>query len=510
MSARQPGTTAAKAKGKPLRVPAVADKDRTAPEYVDVLVVGAGLSGVCAGYYLQKHCPQKTYALVEARDSIGGTWDLFRYPGIRSDSDMYTLGYSFRPWREGKAIADGASILNYVRETAAVYGIDRRIRFGLRVSTANWSSQDNAWTVTARGAEGVRVFVAKFLFMCSGYYDYDHGYLPEFPGIQDFRGQVIHPQHWPEGLDYRNQRVVVIGSGATAVTLVPALAKDAAHVTMLQRSPTYMISRPDRDTIALALRRLLPEQLAYDVARFKNVLLQWLFYQVSQRWPTLVRRKLLAEVAQLLTVELDVEKHFGPDYHPWDQRVCLVPNADLFEAINAGRASVVTDRIVRFDASGIELESGLHLDADIVVTATGLNLLPLGGVTFSVDGEPIHLPEKVSYRGIMLSDVPNAAQATGYTNASWTLKAELACAYVCRLLNYMDKIGARSVTPRLDDPSMQLEPLINLKAGYVLRAVDKFPRQGSKAPWKLYQNYLLDLLLLKFGAVDDRALEFRR
>lgn len=477
-----------------------------------MLIVGAGLSGIGAAYHLQEKCTARTYAILEARGSIGGTWDLFRYPGIRSDSDMYTLGYSFRPWEEAKAIADGPSILRYVRETARDNGIEEKIRFNHRVVHAKWSSEDARWTVRAERTdthETVRLS-CNFLFMCSGYYRYDAGYTPQFAGIEQFAGRVVHPQHWSEDIDYEGKRVVVIGSGATAVTLVPALAKQAAHVTMLQRSPSYIVSLPEQDPIANVLRRLLPAKLAYALVRWKNVTMTTLFYQLSRRRPRLVKGLIRKGIERQLPRGYDVDKHFTPRYNPWDQRVCLVPDGDLFEAIKSGGASVVTDEIERFTEHGIVLKSGTELEADVVVTATGLRLLALGGLSVTVDGEDVDLPETMTYRGMMLSGVPNAAAALGYTNASWTLKCDLTCEYVCRLLNHMDEQGYDYCVPVNDDPSVEPLPFIDFSSGYVLRSINEFPKQGSKTPWRLYQNYALDIVSLRHSKLEDGALEFRR
>jgi monooxygenase len=479
-------------------------------EHVDVLIVGAGLSGVGAGYHLQAECPGKTYAILEARDAIGGTWDLFRYPGIRSDSDMYTLGYRFKPWSSPKAIADGRSIREYVRETAREHGIDRHIRFRHRVVRASWSSDEARWTVEAQRTDTGEavVFTCGFVFMCSGYYRYDEGYTPSFEGTERFPGPIVHPQHWPQGLDYAGKRVVVVGSGATAVTLVPALAETAAHVTMLQRSPSYIVSLPAEDPIAGLLRRFLPLRAAYTVVRWKNVLLTMASFQLSRRRPRLMKAIVRKGVERALPPGYDIDRHFKPTYNPWDQRLCLVPNGDLFKAIRDGRASVVTDRIETFTERGLKLGSGEELEADVVVTATGLNLLALGGMEVVVDGREVKLPETVSYKGMMLSGVPNLAVALGYTNASWTLKCDLTCEYVCRLLNHMDANGYRQCTPQLNDPTVEPEPFIDFNSGYILRSIDKFPRQGSKPPWRLYQNYARDIVTLRFGSVEDGAMEF--
>jgi len=479
-------------------------------EHVDVLVVGAGLSGIDAGYHLQMRCPERTYAILEARDAIGGTWDLFRYPGIRSDSDMYTLGYAFEPWAGRQAMADGESILAYVRDTAATYGIDRKIRFGHRVTRARWSGADARWTVEATRTETgdtVRM-TASFLFMCSGYYRYDEGYKPRFDGAERFAGRIVHPQEWTGDVEYAGKRVVVIGSGATAVTLVPALAQTARHVTMLQRSPSYVVSLPAEDSIARGLDRVLPTRLAYRLVRWKNVLLTMVSFQLSRRRPETMKAFIRKGVERQLPAGYDLDTHFKPRYNPWDQRMCLVPNGDLFAAIREGRASVVTDQIARFTETGIALASGAELEADLIVTATGLNMLAFGGIQIDVDERRVSLPQTMGYKGMMLSDVPNFAFAIGYTNASWTLKCDLTCDYVCRLLSHMSEHGYRSCVPVNHDSSISTQPFIDFSSGYVQRAIDTFPKQGSKAPWRLYQNYALDLLALRFRALDDGVLEF--
>jgi cation diffusion facilitator CzcD-associated flavoprotein CzcO len=475
----------------------------------DVLVVGAGISGIGAGYHLQQNCPDRSYAILEGRADIGGTWDLFRYPGIRSDSDMYTLGYAFRPWREAKAIADGPSILNYVRETAREHGIDRHIRFNHHVTRAAWSSSEARWTVEAEvGPDRTpATFTCRFLFMCSGYYDYAEGHRPEWPGEAAFEGRIVHPQFWPTDLDYAGKRVVVIGSGATAVTLVPEMAKDAAHVTMLQRSPTYVVSRPAEDGIANWLRARLPAMLAYRLVRWKNVLFGMFFFNLARKRPDKTKARLIAMVREQLGPDYDVATHFTPRYNPWDQRLCLVPDADLFDSIRSGAASVVTDQIDAFVADGIRLKSGATLPADIIVTATGLKLQLLSGVAFSVDGAPVNVSKTMSYKGMMYSDVPNLASSFGYTNASWTLKADLTCEYVCRLLNHMRDTGTSIATPHRD-PNVEEEPFLDFSSGYVQRAADVLPRQGRTKPWKLYQNYALDLVTLRYGRVDDGTMTF--
>ena len=479
-------------------------------DHVDVLIVGAGLSGIGAAHHLQQRCPGKSYAILEAREEIGGTWDLFRYPGIRSDSDMHTLGYRFRPWTEAKSIADGPSILRYVRDTAREGGIDRQIRFNHRVVSAAWSSAEATWTVEAERTDtGETVtLTCGFLFVNSGYYRYDEGYTPEFPGIDSFGGEVIHPQHWPEGFDYSGKRVVVIGSGATAMTLVPAMAKDAAKVTMLQRSPTYVISMPGEDGFANRLRAVLPDRVVYPIVRWKNVIAQGIFYRLSRRRPELIKKLLRRGTIKALPAGYDVDKHFKPRYNPWDQRVCLVPDADLFRVLSDGSAEIATDQIKTFTEGGIELESGARLDADVVVTATGLNLLFLGGMKVTIDGAEPDLPHTLTYKGMMLSDFPNFAYTLGYTNASWTLKADLTSEYICRLLNHMDASGHRIATPTVSDPSITEEPLLDFNSGYVLRALDHLPKQGSKEPWKLRQNYPVDLRMLRHGQIDDGTMRF--
>jgi cation diffusion facilitator CzcD-associated flavoprotein CzcO len=478
------------------------------PEHVDVLIVGAGLSGIGAAWHLKHRCPGKSLLILESREAIGGTWDLFRYPGIRSDSDMYTLGYVFRPWTHGKAIADGPVILDYIRDTSREGGIDPHIRLSHRVASASWCSAEARWTVEGeRSDTGAKVrFTCSWLHICSGYYDYAEGHRPEFPDAADFAGRIVHPQFWPDGLDHAGKRIVVIGSGATAVTLVPALAKTAAQVTMLQRSPTYIVSLPSTDPIATALRRLLPAKLASRLVRAKNVALQMIFYQLARRRPGRTRDKIIDLIRQELGPDRDVERHFAPSYRPWDQRLCLVPDSDLFAAIRDGRASVVTDEIERFTPSGIKLLSGAELPADLIVTATGLKVKLLGDIAVSIDGSPTDFATKLSYKGMMFSDVPNLSYAFGYTNASWTLKADLTAAYLCRLLRHMDRRGARSAVPRWG-PGVEETPFVDFTSGYIQRAAHLLPKQGSKRPWRLHQNYLLDLLTLRFGKVDDEEME---
>ncbi len=477
-------------------------------EHFDVLIVGAGLSGIGAGARMNEHCPQKSYAILEGRQAIGGTWDLFRYPGLRSDSDMYTLGFPFRPWNHRQAIAPGPLIRDYIRETAQEHQVDRHVRFGHSVTHASWSSKDAYWTVEAQAQGELVRYTCNFLYMCSGYYRYDGGYMPQFPGQERFGGTLIHPQQWPEDLDYSGKRVVVIGSGATAVTLVPALAEKAAHVTMLQRSPTYVIGLPDWDPLTEAFRLLLPGPIGSAVNRFKNVWLATLFFQISRRWPTLVRKALRLHMRHQLGDACDVDVHFNPRYNPWEERICIAANNDLFKAIRSGRAEIVTDHIDGFTETGIDLKSGRTIEADIVVSATGLDLIPLGGVTFSLDGQAWEPGRSITYKGMMFKDVPNLAQATGYTNASWTLKCDLTSLYVCRLINHMERHGYRFCTPHNTDPDLTELPFVDFSSGYIQRAIDKFPKQGSKAPWKLYQNYARDIVSLRFGAVEDGVMRF--
>ncbi len=478
-------------------------------EHVDVIIVGAGLSGIGGACHLKRHCPRKSFIILEARETMGGTWDLFRYPGVRSDSDMHTLGYRFRPWLETKAMADGPAILNYIRETAAEYGVDKTIRYNHRVREISWSSDDVRWTVNVeRGDKSTIQLTCNFLYLCTGYYDYDNGYTPEWPGVKRFRGTIVHPQKWPNDLDYANQRVVVIGSGATAITLVPAMAERAAHVTMLQRSPTYIVSRPAEDKIANFLLRILPNRAAYMLSRWKNVLSSTFFYSLARNRPETFKRMLARGVRKELGKQYD-PKHFTPSYNPWDQRLCLVPDSDLFRAMRDGRVSVVTDQIETFTEDGLLLTSGERLNADIIVTATGLVLKLFSGMQLVVDDTPVDLPQKLVYKGMMFSDVPNFAFAVGYTNASWTLKCDLAAEYVCRLLNHMDRHNYSICTPRLNDPDVGEQPVIDFNSGYVLRSLHTLPRQGLKTPWRLHQNYIKDLSMMRYGRVDDGTMEFK-
>jgi monooxygenase len=480
-------------------------------EHLDVLIVGAGISGISAAWHLQDRCPSKTYAILESRENMGGTWDLFKYPGIRSDSDMFTLGFRFKPWTSAKAIADGPAILDYVKQAAAENGIDKNIRYRHKVVAADWSDADNRWTVTVdRGDEEITM-TASFLFACSGYYNYDEGYSPAFEGSEDFKGTIVHPQHWPEDLDYAGKKIVVIGSGATAVTLIPALVNSGAgHVTMLQRSPTYIGSLPDVDPIAVRVNKLLPEKAAHVVNRWKAILFSTAQYQLARKFPKYMRKTLLTMAERRLPEGYDVEKHFGPRYNPWDERLCLAPNGDLFKTIRKGNADVVTDTIERFTDTGIKLNSGEELQADIIITATGLNLRLFGGAAILRNGEPVDLTKSMSYKGMMLSGMPNMAFTIGYTNASWTLKADLVSEFVCRVLNYMDDKGFDTVVPEHPGDAVDERPLMDFTPGYVLRALDSLPKAGSKEPWKLKQNYLLDVRTIRQGKVDGEGLHFTK
>jgi monooxygenase len=479
-------------------------------EKIDVLIVGAGLSGIGAGVQLKDKCPTLGFAILEGREASGGTWDLFRYPGVRSDSDMYTLGYSFRPWIEGKAIADGPAILSYIRAAARDGGVEPHIRYGHRVKRATWSSINATWLVEIEraGNPEALTIACNFLYVCGGYYNYEAGYTPEFPGMASFTGRVVHPQKWTPDIDYAGKNVVVIGSGATAMTLVPALTDQAAHVTMLQRSPTYVISVPSVDIIANFFNRVLPRGVAYTLARWKNLMRAYLLFWLSRYTPRFIKSVLLGEVRRALGPDYDVNKHFTPSYNPWDQRLCLIPDADLFKAIKRGAASVVTDQIDTFTATGIKLRSGQELAADVVVTATGLDLLALGGIKLTVDGKPVDIGKSVSYKGMMLADVPNLAYTFGYTNASWTLKSDLANLFVCRLLNEMSRLGSRQCTPVLGDRPIDKMQLVDFSSGYFQRALDRFPVQGTTRPWKFNQNYFRDFLTLRLDSLQDGTMEF--
>lgn len=481
---------------------------RARPQDFDVLIVGAGLSGIGAAVHLQRRCPAQRYAILEARQAMGGTWDLFRYPGVRSDSDMYTLGYAFKPWTDPQAIADGPAIQKYLQETATENGIDAQIRYGHRVLSADWSSADARWHVEVEQLDsGQRLrLTSRLLHLCSGYYRHAQGHRPTWEGEAQFQGTLVHPQQWPEGLDYSGKQVVVIGSGATAVTLVPAMARTAARVTMLQRSPTYLVTLPARDRLAAWLQHRLPPMAAYRLVRFKNIALGMLFFSFARRWPDRARRWLLGLVRVQLGPGQDLTRDFTPRYRPWDQRLCVVPDGDLFKAIRAGRAAVVTDQIERFTAHGIRLASGRELRADVVVTATGLQLNLLGDVRFRVDGRACDFSRKLAYKGMMFSGVPNLIYTFGYTNASWTLKADLTAGYLCRLLVHLERHGLAAATPH-HDAGVRSLPFVDFSSGYVQRALAMLPSQGDRRPWRLYQNYLLDLLTLRFGRLDDGTLQ---
>ena len=484
-------------------------------EHVDVVVVGAGLSGIGAGYHLQTMSPDRSYVILEGRDELGGTWDLFKYPGVRSDSDMHTLGFSFKPWTEAKSIADGPSILAYLKETVAQFGIYQHIRYGQLVSKAEWSSDNATWTVTStdKHTGESKTIECSFLFMCSGYDSYKKGHTPEFVGRERFTGTIVHPQEWPQNLDYAGKRVVVIGSGATAVTIVPSMAESAAHVTMLQRSPTYMVSRPDHDALANRMRKVLPEKMAYNITRFKNTWRQQLVYNKTRTDPEKVKKLLLGGIQLELGADYDIAKHFTPNYNPWDQRLCLVPNGDFFKAMREGKASVVTDHIASFTETGIQLASGEHLEADVIVTATGLELVTLGEMDFIVDGEQVDFSQTWTYKGFAYSDIPNMASTFGYINASWTLRSDLTAEYVCRLLNHMRKKGVAQCTPRLreQDRNMKQRPWIDgFSSGYMQRMMHRMPRQGDHEPWINPQNYRRDKKMFKHSPIDDGAMQFTK
>ena len=477
-------------------------------EHLDVLIVGAGVSGIDAAYHLSTTCRDRSYAILEGRQAIGGTWDLFRFPGIRSDSDMYTYGFPFRPWTGKKSIADGASILQYVRETAREFGIERRIRCKHRMLQATWSSKDALWTVDVeRAGERIRLS-CNFLLMCSGYFNYQTGHAPQFRGSERFRGRIVHPQDWPGGFDHADKRVVVIGSGATAVTMIPVLAETAAHVTMLQRSPTYIVAWPDEDGIAKMLYKVLPLRVAGTVSRWKNALLSSYLYWSARKRPEKLKERIRNMQRELLGDDFDLSKDFTPRYAPWDQRLCLAPNGDFFASIRNGRTSVVTDTIETFTEHGIKLASGKEIVADIVVTATGLELLPLGGAQLVVDGLPVDAAKTMTYKGVMFSDIPNFAQVMGYINASWTLKADLASRYLCRLLNHLRDNGLSYCVPRVNDPSIERLPIVNFTSGYFQRALDRLPKQGSRPPWCFNQSYLQDRKVLLREPIDDGVLQF--
>jgi monooxygenase len=479
-------------------------------EHFDVLIVGAGLSGIGAARHLKDKCPGKTFAILEGRDVMGGTWDLFRYPGIRSDSDMYTLGYNFKPWTEKQVIADGDRIRNYIADAAREGGIDNKVRYGHKVVKADWHSDSATWAlqVQLKGGEVVPMS-CNWLMMCSGYYNYEEGFTPDFPGREAFKGQVIHPQFWPEQLDYTGKRVVVIGSGATAITLIPSMTHKAGHVTMLQRTPSYVVSVPQFDPMVRVLLKFLPEMTVYNISRARNNFITQMIFKLSRKYPNFMRKLLLKQVKAQVGPDFDM-KHFTPPYNPWDQRLCAVPNGDLFKALRKGKASVVTDHIDRFVDKGILLKSGQVLEADIIVTATGLNLRLFGGMQMSVDGQAVDMSQRISYKGLMFNDLPNMSNTLGYTNASWTLKADLIAEYVCRLIKHMDATGTRIAVPRRKDPSVKEAPLLDMTSGYVARAAAQLPKGADRAPWKLYQNYALDTDQLRNGKLEDGVMEFSK
>ena len=480
-------------------------------EHFDVLIVGAGLSGIAAAFHLQKRCPNRSYTIIEAREAIGGTWDLFRYPGIRSDSDMYTFGFAFKPWTEGKVFADGKNIREYVQETARQNDIEKNIRFGKKVIHSSWDSNQARWTVDIKNVadDSQESYTCNFLIMCSGYYRYDRGHLPDFPGMKDFGGDIIHPQFWKEGTDYSGKKVVIIGSGATAITLLPAMAPQAEKVTMLQRSPSYIAARPARDRMADFLRKFVPEMAVHSMTRAKNILLAIYFYEVSQRWPELVKKEIIKRIQKELGEDFDVETHFSPSYKPWDQRFCLAPDGDFFQALKTDSADIVTDHIDHFTENGIMLKSGQELEADLIIPATGLELQMMGGSQLTIDGKPFVAPDSFTYRGMMLSDVPNLALALGYTNSSWTLKVDLTCERICRMLNHMKKTDTDYCVAAPPD-TLESVPLLNFSSGYVQRALHIMPQQGPDSPWRTYQNYIQDMLTIRFSPLEDGAMQYLR
>jgi len=479
-----------------------------ASESFDVLIIGAGLSGIGAACHLKKECAHKSFAVLEGRQAIGGTWDLFRYPGIRSDSDMFTLGYEFKPWTQYKGIADGDDIHRYICDAADENDITRHIRFGHKVTSADWNSSTARWQLTVRLADGSdRKYICNYLISCTGYYSYEEGFAPEFSGRENFKGDIIHPQFWPQNYDYSDKNIVVIGSGATAVTLVPALTGKAAHVTMLQRSPGYVISLPQQDAMVALLRKILPQKSAYRIIRGRNIAIALALYNFCRTFPDTARRILQWRVKRNLPDQFDMQ-HFTPHYSPWDQRLCAVPEGDMFNAITAGKASVITDHIKRFNADGIQLQSGKILPADIIITATGLKVQMFGNMKISTDGEEFIPNQSMSYRGVMFENLPNMAMVFGYTNSSWTLKADLIGRWICRLLNTMDKKGVQQVIPRNRNRSLKRKPFIDMQSGYIKRVKNEIPLQGNRSPWKLHQNYFKDVINLRLASMDDPALEY--
>jgi monooxygenase len=481
-------------------------------QHFDVIIIGAGLSGICMAHYLKNDCPNKSFAILEARERIGGTWDLFQYPGVRSDSDMSTLGYRFRPWKEEQQIADGPSILKYIKETAKEEKTYKHILFDHKLAKADWSSKDKKWSLKVNhSTDEATQITCSFLVSCTGYYDYDKGHTPKFKGLDQYKGQFIHPQFWPKDLDFKGKKVTVIGSGATAVTLVPAMAKQGAgHVTMLQRSPTYFIAMPMKDMMAKRLGKIMPQSWAYKLVRWKNIGISLFSYGYSKAKPKKMKEFFIANVKKMLPEGYDVEKHFTPSYNPWDQRLCLVPDGDFFKEIRNGKTSVVTEHIDQFTEKGILLKSGEELEADIVVSATGLVILPVGGIEATIDGKPFELQKSFSYKGTMVSDVPNFGLILGYTNASWTLKADLSSEYLCKLINLMDKKNCKSVIPRYKGKGKGKQIMTELESGYIDRAKDLLPYNGDKKPWKIDQHYIKDVISFRYSKMQDGHLEFKK
>jgi monooxygenase len=472
----------------------------------DLIIVGAGLSGIGTAYWLQQKCPGKEFIILEGKEALGGTWRLFRYPGVRSDSDMFTFSYKFKPWKKATSLLGGDEILNYLEEAAVENGIDKKIRYNHKVSSASWCSKEKCWTLEVQSGDENIQFKSRFLYMCSGYYSYEEGHRPDFAGEKDFKGEIVFPQFWPEGLIYTNKRVVIVGSGATAVTLVPAMAEKASHITMLQRSPTYIVSQPNNNGLFQKLEKWLPAKRAYKITRRVNLLLNMSFYHLSRAFPAKIKRLLMAQAEQQLKEDY-VAKNFTPGYNPWDQRLCVAPDGDFFRAIKKGKASVVTDEISHFTASGIQLKSGQSLQADLIVLATGLKVRLFGGAKMEADGEKVNIGDAFFYKGMMISNVPNFAMAFGYTNASWTLKTDLTANYICRLLQYMDSKGYGVVTPRIPAGIIP-DDFMPLQSGYIRRAIGQTPQQGSRKPWRVYQNYLVDIIQTRFSRIKNKALEF--
>lgn len=479
--------------------------------HFDTIIIGAGISGISAAHYMQTDCPTKTYTILEGRKNIGGTWDLFRYPGIRSDSDMYTFGFAFKPWVNPKVIAPREDIMHYLQETVAEEGIEKHIRFEHRLLNASWSSEAAKWSLTVQTPDSATpvIFTCSFISLCMGYYDYESGYTPNFAGKEDFVGTIIHPQKWDESLDYTNKKIVVIGSGATAVTLIPNLTEKAAHVTMLQRSPTYVVAQPDVDKLAIRINKLFPEKMAHRINRFRKILFQRFSYAFSRKFPELMKKVLRKKLVEEMGKEFDIDKHFTPSYNPWDERLCLVPNGDFFQAIKSKKASVVTDHIERFTENGIKLVSGEILEADIIVTATGLNAQLFNNIDFEVDGEQVDFSKKVCYKSVMFDGIPNMTYAFGYTNASWTLKCDMTNQYTCRLINYMAENGYKQCMPVQQDSEMSLKPFLDFTPGYVLRVIDKLPKMGDKKPWKIEQNYFYDRKMFENDPLNDGVLTYK-